>query len=337
MPVLSSKRPIGKRVVCIGECMVELAHLDGSTLQIAFGGDTSNTAIYLARLTRRVAVAVDYVTALGDDPYSDAMLARWREEGVGTDLVTRLKGRLPGLYTIRTDDGGERSFTYWRGQAAARDMLREGRDRTLLSALQGVDLVYLSGISLSILDNEQRAALLAILDSVRRSGGQVAFDGNYRPAGWAASGDARAWFDKLLERTDIALPTLDDERMLFGDQDAAAVAARLRARGVVESVVKLGAGGCFLATVDGAQTIATTPVDHVLDSTAAGDSFNAGYLAGRLMSHTPEDSARLGHRVAGHVVCHRGAVIPEEAMQAEIDGCSIAPIGVPSRDEDGGF
>jgi len=322
MPASSPKQSSEKRVICIGECMVELAHLDGSTLQIAFGGDTSNTAIYLARLTRNAGVMVDYVTALGDDRYSDAMLTFWQEEGVGTGLITRLNGRLPGLYTIHTDDGGERSFTYWRGQAAARDMLREGRDQTLLSAVQGADLVYLSGISLSILDIEQRSALLPVLDAVRGAGGRVAFDGNYRPAGWSDPEEARTWFDKLLERTDIALPTLDDERMLFGDADAAAVAARLSEHGVAEIAVKLGAGGCFLSMLDGAKTIATTPVEQVIDSTAAGDSFNAGYLAGRLLGNAPDEAARLGHRVAGRVVCHRGAVIPEGAMRAEIDLCS---------------
>ncbi|MGI9506397.1 MAG: sugar kinase [Geminicoccaceae bacterium] len=326
MSASSRKQSSEKRVVCIGECMVELAHLDGSTLQIAFGGDTSNTAIYLARLTRSSGVTVDYVTALGDDRYSDAMLAFWQEEGVGTSLITRLNGRLPGLYTIHTDDSGERSFTYWRGQAAARDMLREDRDRTLLSAVQGADLVYLSGISLSILDIEQRSALLPILDAVRGAGGRVAFDGNYRPAGWPDPEDARSWFDKLLERTDIALPTLDDERMLFGDTDAAAVAARLGERGVAEIVVKLGAGGCFLSTEDGAKTIATRSVDHVIDSTAAGDSFNAGYLASRLLGNTPDEAARLGHEVAGRVVCHRGAVIPEDAMRAEIGRCSASAL-----------
>lgn len=322
MQASSPQRSTDKRVVCIGECMVELAHLDSSTLQIAFGGDTSNTAIYLARLTRGFDVTVDYVTALGDDRYSDAMLAFWAAEGIGTDLVARLKGRLPGLYTIHTDDSGERSFTYWRGQAAARDLLRDERDRTLLSALPGVDLVYLSGISLSILDHQQRLALLAILDEVRRAGGQVAFDGNFRPAGWPDPEEARTWFDSVLDRTDIALPTLDDERMLFGDRDAAAVAARHRQHGVAEIVVKLGAGGCFLSAEAGAKTIATTPVDHVVDSTAAGDSFNAGYLAGRLLGHAPEDAAHLGHRVAGRVVRHRGAVVPEDAIRAEIDHCS---------------
>ena len=311
---LGRQRP--KRVACIGECMVELAHTGPDTLQMAFGGDSSNTAVYLARLTRQLDIKVDYVTALGDDLYSDAMLAFWQEEGVGTDLVARLPGRLPGLYTIRTDRAGERSFTYWRGQAAARDLLLDNRERALASGLSDVDLIYLSGITLSILDNEQRRALFTILDDVRKGGGKVAFDGNFRPAGWPGPKEAEAWFRTMLARTDIALPTFEDEQQLFDDVDAAAAAVRIHGHGVSEVVVKLGKAGCLVSSEAGVEMIETTPVDPVVDSTAAGDSFNAGYLAGRLLDMAPRNAARLGHQLAGEVVRHRGAVIPREAMPA---------------------
>lgn len=327
---MNAGRQPAKRVACIGECMVELAHLGPETLQLAFGGDTANTAVYLARLTRGPNIAIDYVTALGDDPYSDAMLAFWQGEGVGTRLVSRLKGRLPGLYTIRTDDQGERSFTYWRGQAAARDLLRDRRDAALSEALARFDLVYLSGITLSILDEAQRHALFAILDAVRTAGGKVAFDGNFRPAGWRDPAEARLWFGRVLERADIALPTFQDERSLFGDPDAPTVAARLHALGVAEVVVKLGAAGCLLSTQAGAVTVAATPVDQVVDSTAAGDSFNAGYLAGRLLEAPPERSARLGHRLAGAVIRHRGAIMPKDAMPAD-----MMAVPAPADDPDG--
>lgn len=318
MPVSRSHPPGKKRVACIGECMVELAHLEKATLQMAFGGDTSNTAVYLARLTRHAEVDVAYVTALGDDLYSEAMLAFWQDEGVGTDLVIRLEGRLPGLYTIRTDDAGERSFTYWRGQSAARDMLSGDRAILLQSALSGFDLVYLSGITLSILDETQREALFVMLEAVRQSGGKVAFDSNFRPVGWPHVVDARRVFDQMLRRADIALPTLDDEQALFGDCDAASVAARLHDQGVAEVVVKLGADGCFLSREGSAERVATMPVDPIIDSTAAGDSFNAGYLAGRLHDVPPKESATLGHRLAASVVRHRGAIISRGAMPREI-------------------
>lgn len=302
------------RVASIGECMIELRHRSASVLDLAYGGDTLNTAVYLTRLTRGRDVRVDYVTAVGDDAYSDGMLAMWQGEGIRTDLVARLKGRLPGLYTIRTDARGERSFTYWRSASAARDMLRDARAEQVAAALEGHDLLHLSGITLSILDPPQRAALLAIADRVRAHGGRVAFDSNYRPVGWPSPEGARTAFEEMLGRVDIALPTLDDEQALSGVKDARECAERLRRCGVAEIAIKLGERGCFLSSTHLTGEVAAEPIDQVVDSTAAGDSFNAGYLAARLLGADSAEAARLGNRLAGRVIAYPGAIIPADVI-----------------------
>jgi 2-dehydro-3-deoxygluconokinase len=302
------------RIASIGECMIELRHRSATELDLAYGGDTLNTAVYLARLTRDRDVQVDYVTALGDDAYSDAMLGAWQAEGIGTELVARVAGRLPGLYTIRTDAKGERSFTYWRSASAARDMLRGERAEQVAAALEGYDLLYLSGITLSILDEPQRGALMALADRVRAGRGRVAFDGNYRPVGWPGPEAARAAFDEMLKRVDVALPTLDDEQALFGVESAMDCADRLHRRGVAEVAIKLGEAGCFLSSAEFTGEVAAEPVEAVVDSTAAGDSFNAGYLAARLLGADPPGAGRLGNRLAARIIGHPGAIIPADAM-----------------------
>jgi 2-dehydro-3-deoxygluconokinase len=302
------------RVASIGECMVELRHRSPVELDLAYGGDTLNTAVYLARLARERVVAVDYVTALGDDAYSDGMLALWQAEGVGTELVARLPGRLPGLYTIRVDERGERSFTYWRSNSAARDMLKDGRAEKLGKVVAGYDLLYLSGITLSILDPRQRQALMAIADAVRAAGGRVAFDSNYRAVGWPDRAAAQRAIGDVLKRTDLALPTLEDEQALFGVPDAQALADRLHRLGVAEVAIKLGPAGCYLSSAAFTGAVPAEKVDEVVDSTAAGDSFNAGYLAARLLDAAPEAAARLGCRLAARVIAQPGALIPAEAM-----------------------
>jgi 2-dehydro-3-deoxygluconokinase len=304
------------RVATIGECMIELRHTDADTLKLGFGGDTLNTAVYLARLGRAAGVGVDYVTALGDDAYSDGMVAAWQAEGVGTDLVARLAGRLPGLYIIRTDARGERSFTYFRSAAAARDMLRERRDARLVERLAGYACVYFSGITLSILDDAQRRQLMAVLDRLRGAGTRVAFDSNYRPVGWPGPAAARMWMDEAWRRCDIALPTLDDEQRLVGDADAEAVLARLRTLGVAEIVLKLSGEGSVVWSrhAETPTRVAAEKVAKVVDTTAAGDSFNAGYLYGRLTGQEPAAAARIGSRLAAVKIQHPGAIIAREAM-----------------------
>src|SRR6266404_5670711 len=240
----------GLRVASIGECMIELNQRDRETLALAFGGDTLNTAVYLARVNPRERLAVNYVTALGDDPYSDAMIAMWRSEGIGTGPVARLPGKLPGLYLIRIDDKGERRFFYYRSAAAARELFADARTTPLLATLADYDLVYFSAITLSILGEDARERFFAALAAARAKGCRIAFDSNYRPAGWPDRTVARTVIGRFLACVDIALPTFDDEAALFEDPDAGATATRYADAGVREIAVKLGAEGCLLE-VDG--------------------------------------------------------------------------------------
>jgi 2-dehydro-3-deoxygluconokinase len=298
------------RVACIGECMLELSGLDSQAMTLSYGGDTLNTAVYLSRL----GVETAYVTALGDDPYSDWMIAQWRGEGVGTELVIRAKDRVPGLYAIRTDETGERRFFYWRDQAPARDLLAFPESDNLAHKLIEFDWIYLSGISLSLYSAAQLARLFAILDAAREKGCKLMFDTNYRPRGWADAATARETIAEVLVRTDLAAPTLDDDEQVFGDTDAASCADRLHAAGVCEVVVKMDAEGCLVSTQEGRERVATTRKANPVDTTGAGDSFNAGYLAARLAGDDPVLAAGRAHRLAGEVIMHRGAIMPREAM-----------------------
>ena len=320
------------KIAAIGECMIELSarpsNSDGdgaaanntanNTMALAYGGDTLNTAVYLARLSRdnaiTNAITVDYLTALGDDPYSDEMIAFWRREGIGTGLVARLPGRLPGLYAIRTDSEGERSFHYWRGAAAARQMMQGTEGARLAEALCGYDLIYLSGITLSILPLEDRATLMAALDRAVTAGARIAFDCNFRPRGWPDLAAARLAMDQMYGRCHIALPGLADECALHGEMDAPRAAERIAALGAPEICLKDGGMGCLLRLGEKAQSLAAEAVPDAVDTTAAGDSFNAAYLYHRLTGASIEAAARAGHRLAARVIQYPGAVIPLDAM-----------------------
>jgi 2-dehydro-3-deoxygluconokinase len=299
------------RVAAIGECMVELSQRDTVTFSLAFGGDTLNTAVYLARATPRSHLAVDYVTALGNDPYSEAMVGMWRDEGIGTETVARLPGRLPGLYLIRIDAAGERQFFYYRSAAAARELFNDETTELQRSALPGYDLLYFSAITLSVLSETARSRLFETLDQARARGTRVAFDSNYRPAGWPDRATAQRVIGHFLRHVDIALPTADDEKALFGDADAMATAARYA--GIVpETVVKTGGEGCLLVRGSERVPIPVSEIVRPVDTTAAGDAFNAGYLAARLAGRPPEAAAQAGHAMAAAVIRHRGAIIPRQ-------------------------
>jgi len=295
-------------VACIGECMVELKQAEGGLFSRGYGGDTLNTAVYLARL----GAGVDYITALGDDTLSDEMIAGWAAEGVGTKRVLRLPGKLPGLYMIQTDEQGERRFFHWRDSAAARSLMDLPETPEILNSLASYAIVYLSAITLSLYGENGRQRLFAALKRARGGGARFAFDTNFRARGWPDLDVARAVYRDAFEFADIVLASTEDLLPLYPGESNEALLARIPGN---EVVLKLSEPASILRLQSVLYPIEAEPVGApVVDTTAAGDSFAAAYVAARLAGADPTEAARAGHRLAGVVVCHPGAIIPRAAM-----------------------
>lgn len=302
------RRPGKWQIAAIGECMIEISEPDG--LQQSFAGDTLNAAVYLARELAGSDHRIEFLTAVGEDPYSAEMLAFIKAQGVGVDLVATRADKLPGLYRIQTDEQGERSFFYWRGESAAREMMQDYSEAGLLARLAGFQLVYCSGITLAILPDDDRQSLLNVLAGLRQQGTIVAFDSNYRPGLWPDELVAAHWIGSAYRLADLLLVGLSDEQALFGDGGQQATLTRLAAYGAAEIVVKNGAAACTVQA-DGEQ-YSISPIAGInqVDSTAAGDSFNAAYMAARIEGESASEAAAKGHLLASRVVQYHGAIIP---------------------------
>lgn len=296
------------KVACIGECMVELKQAEGGLFSRGYGGDTLNTAVYLSRL----GASADYITALGDDALSDEMVAGWAAEGVGVGRVARLAGKLPGLYMIQTDDRGERRFFHWRDSAAARSLMDLPQTPGILESLGRYDVVYLSAITLSLYGEAGRQRLFAALIRARGAGARFAFDTNFRARGWPDLNVARTVFQQAFEVADIVLASTEDLLPLYPGERDDALLARIPG---AEVVLKLSEPASIVRLDGVPHPVKAEPVKApVVDTTAAGDSFAAAYVAARLSGADPVEAARAGHRLAGVVVCHPGAIIPRAAM-----------------------
>lgn len=302
------------KVACIGECMIELKQAEGGLFSRGYGGDTLNTAVYLARL----GAGADYITALGDDTLSDEMVAGWAAEGVGTSRVSRLPGKLPGLYMIQTDERGERRFFHWRESAAARSLMDLPETDAILHSLADYELVYLSAITLSLYNGSGRARLFAGIKRAREAGARFAFDTNFRARGWPDLNLARTVYQEAFEAADIVLASTEDLLPLYPGESNDGLLARIPGS---EVMLKLSEPASILR-LDGVlhHTKAEPVTKPVIDTTAAGDSFAAAYIAARLAGADPVDAARAGHHLAGVVVCHPGAIIPRAAMPSGIIG-----------------
>jgi 2-dehydro-3-deoxygluconokinase len=298
------------RVICIGEAQIQLTRGSDGNFVPACTGDAFNTAVYLAR----AGLGAAFASAVGDDTYSDSIIALAAAEGVDTSLILRVRGRLPALCLVEGGRSGERIARVWADGAPARELFELSDWMRIAQSLISARLIYFSGITLSLYSNNGLGRLFAALEVARAQGAKIAFDGNFRPAGWKGNlARTRTVFMEALKRVDIALPAFDDEAVLWGDPSPESTVARLQAFGIGEIVVKNGPNSALVAAPGALDFVPVPEVLTLVDPIAAGDGFNAGYLAARLAGEAPAQAATAAHRLAADVLRHPGALAPRAA------------------------
>lgn len=294
------------RFLALGECMVELSEAGGGLYRRGFAGDTFNTAWYARRLLP-AGWRVGYASCIGTDPLSREMADFMAAQGIDTAALRAVPDRTVGLYMIGLA-GGERSFAYWRSHSAARLLAED--PAWLEQVVQGCDMIHFSGITLAILPPEGRETLCAALARARAAGTRVAFDTNLRPRLWPDRASMQAGIRQGAAVADIVLPSFDEETLLFGDRSAGDTLARYRDLGAGLVAVKDGGRPLTLWAGDGVLRLDPPPVAEVVDTTAAGDSFAAGLLAGLAQGAAPEQAARAAMALAARVIGAPGALVP---------------------------
>jgi len=293
---------MSQRFLAVGECMLELSPAGEGMLATGFAGDTFNTAWYMRRLAGPE-VEVAYYSAIGDDAPSRDMKAFMSAAGVIPELKERAGGHV-GLYMISLDNG-ERSFSYWRDTSAAKTL---ADDLDTLPVGAG-DTVLFSGITLAVLPDAGRERLLAAMNKATANGTRVVFDTNLRPRLWKNNDEMRHWIMRGAGAAELVLPSFEDEEEIFGDADIYATAARYHDAGCGTVIVKDGAGPVLISAPSGQSTIAPKAVSQVVDTTAAGDSFNAGFLSSLYAGETMETAVAKGCVISAKVIGARGALV----------------------------
>ena len=304
------------RFAAIGECMLEVQANGFGPAVFAYGGDTFNTSVYLRRCSKPKNIEVSYATGLGTDQLSQSLKKEWQALGLRLDEVEYIEGRLPGMYLIQTNSHGERTFHFWRENSAARAYFQAAQTALEKNA-DNLDCLYFSGITLAILNDASRQRLFALLEGAKSNGCRVVFDNNFRPKLWPDRKVAQSVYLQAFASCHTAMITLDDHQAVFECDSLDDALIHAQGLKISEVVIKRGADPTLVRQEHTTEwlPIPTQVVKQVVDTTAAGDAFAAGYLSRRLVGSRAENSARFGNTLAARVIQHRGALIPLEAMQ----------------------
>ena len=291
-------------LLCIGEPMLEFNQQptlpDGRVLyQQGFGGDTSNVVVSAARQ----GISTGYISAVGQDPAGEALLALWEAEGVDASHVKRSAAHPTGVYFVTHGANGHRFNYHRKGSAASFLTPADIPEKAIAEAR----ILFASGISHAISDSACDAVFHAFTVA-RQNGVAIAYDTNYRPALWAPR-RAAAVIHAAVGEADIAMPGLDDAIALTGLTDPDAVLDFYLGLGPGLVLLKMGAEGVYLGTPEGRKRIPPFPAAAV-DATGAGDTFCGAVIARLLKGETPEDAAHYAAAAAAISTTGYGAIGP---------------------------
>ena len=279
----------GLDLLVVGDCNPDLV-LRGEHVEPAFGqvervvdeaeltigGSGAIAACGAARLGLQTGLAA----VVGDDPLGRFMLGALAERGVDVSGVVVRAGARTGV-TVVLVRGSDRAMLTALGTIA--ELAPELVDRELLRAARHVH------VSSYFLHDGLRTGLSGLLREARRAGASTSVDPNWDPGDTWDGG-----LLDLLSETTVLLVNAEEAKRIARSDDAEAAARRLSRDGAVLVVVKLGAEGA-LAVANG--HVVRSPAFAVdgVDAVGAGDSFDAGFLAGHLSGRPLETALRIAN------------------------------------------
>jgi 2-dehydro-3-deoxygluconokinase len=310
-------------VVSIGETMLYFQAEDYGLLRYShrfdkfIGGTESNTMISLAKL----GFSTGWISRLGADEFGYNIRDFIRGHGVDVSRIVFDSEAPTGIFFVEKNANDEvRSFYYRKGSAASR-MQSDDLD---MDYICGHKMLHLTGIT-PLLSENCRQMTRSLINAAKREGMTVSFDPNLRLT-MADIETYRKILHPLMAMIDIFLPSEKELLLLMDTQDLDTAIARAKDMGLGHIVIKKGDRGCLLIKNDTRHQEPVFPVKKVVSSMAAGDAFNAGYLAGVLKGFDDIKTLRIAGCVGAMATLAWGPYegIPEwETVMAYVEGIGV--------------
>jgi len=301
---------LAPEVVGVGEVLIDfvatepVSYVNASAFQKCFGGAPMNTLVGVARLGSSSGA----ITAVGEDPFGQFLIRELEKNGVDTSCVKVKKGmRTTITFVANEPETGERSFIFYR-----KPWITGTADSAL--SIEDVDLDYISNASIlhvsgfSLSQNPSRKAVLTAVEHAKRTGVKVSFDPTLRVDVWNSERTVRRLYRQMLKLSDIATFSREEAEFIFGTDNPEKAAETALKYGVKVAGIKLGADGALLKTEEGQKLYVPAFKVEAIDTTGAGDGWNAGLLVGMLKGWDLETCVTVANAVGALVVTKHGAI-----------------------------
>ena len=288
-------------IVALGEAMIEFnqTNADARAYVQGFGGDTSNALIAAVRQGAKGG----YITKLGDDTFGRMLLQLWHDENVDTEGVAIDAAAPTGTYFVSHGTHGH-TFSYLRAGSAASQIRPSDVPAALVERAR---ILHVSGISQAISASATDTVFHAI-NVARAARIKVSYDPNLRLKLWPID-RARAIICATIPLTDYFLPSLDDVRLVCGEDDPIAILDWCHRQGATTVVLKMGKEGSWVSKGEARTRIMAYPIEAV-DATGAGDCFDGSLLARLAAGDDVVTAARWASAAAALTTTGYGAVAP---------------------------
>lgn len=286
-------------LVGIGECLVEFSSAGNGLYQLGYSGDVLNAL----SSAHRLGLSTGLITAIGDDPFQSGLRQILLDEDIDLTRAPVLPGKANGAYFINFDDSGAPMFHFLRKDSAATETFSAQSLEYLVTYARQARVLLFSSIPLAVM--KEREKLFALLTAVKGET-HLCYDLNVRRALWSDTSKLVSMFEQLAPLVDVIFVTNDDDRLLFGERDAHVALAEYRRRGFKLVVFRRGSEKTLVADGDVSFEVPVPRVSKIVDSTGAGDAFNAGFIAGMLRRHQTYECVAMGNAAAACSVDTRG-------------------------------
>ena len=291
-------------VCSIGEAMIEISNIKNSLYNQSFAGDTLNFCNYLDKKK----INAFFLSAIGKSEINQPLLDFVRSKNISTKYIKQINQFEVGLYLIKNKDNGEKQFFYWRDESAAKQYFNNIDFLNLYKELKNFDYIYFSGITLSIIHISKLNNFIKLLKLLKSKKIKIVFDFNIRPSRWNKK-NLNIFLDSVLKFVDICFLSGEDMNYWKNKNNIKSYEQIVRKYKLKHSIFRKNAKFTYVFLNKTRYVFKNKLLKRVVDTSGAGDGFNAAYLSNFIVNNDPVLALKAGSSLGSKIVMKKGAIV----------------------------